>query len=83
MEEMLLGLISKYPVAAQILMVVGFLRLLNKPLFSFLQQVVDFTDWTQKDNEILKKILESKIYKYVSYILDYSASMKLPQKKSE
>lgn len=83
MEELLTGLISQYPIVAQILMVIGLLRLINKPLFSLLQSVVDYTDWTQKDNELLKKVLESKAYKYVSYLLDYSASIKMPKKDAE
>lgn len=83
MEALLLGLIEKYPVMSQILMAIGILRIVNKPLFSILQSVADFTEFTQKDNELLKKILESKIYKYISYVLDYSASIKMPQKEKE
>lgn len=83
MEALLLGLIEKYPIMSQILMAIGILRIVNKPLFSILQSVADFTEFTQKDNELLKKILESKIYKYFSYVLDYSASIKMPQKEKE
>ena len=76
---MLLPLIAKFPVLASVLMVIGVLRLVNKPLFAFLRTVVDATP-TPKDNEILVKIETSKAYKYVSFVLDYLGSVKLPQK---
>ncbi|OQB05738.1 MAG: hypothetical protein BWY19_00763 [bacterium ADurb.Bin212] len=83
MEELLLGLIEKYPGAAYTLMVIGSLRVINKPLFSMLKQLVDYTAWTEKDNALLQKIIDSKAYKYVSYVLDYLGSFKVPQKKAE
>lgn len=77
--EFIIQFASQYPFVATILMVVGVLRLINKPLFAFLNAVVMATP-TPKDNEILKKIETSKAYQYVSFVLDYLGSVKLPQK---
>lgn len=77
--DFIIGLANQYPIVASALMVISVLRLINKPLFIFLNAVVNATP-TPKDNEILVKVETSKAYQYVSFLLDYFASVKLPQK---
>lgn len=74
----LIPIISKYPIVASILMVVGGLRVVIKPIMSALRSYVEYTD-SPNDNVKLDKIESSKLYKTLSYILDYLASVKLPK----
>lgn len=76
--QFLVGLVSKYPIITSIIMVVGILRAVNKPLMTFLHAVVLATP-TNKDDELLGKVEGSKIYGIVSFVLDYIASIKLPK----
>ncbi len=71
-------LIAKNPQVASLLVLMGTLRLVMKPVMSALQEVVDLTV-TTKDNELLAKVLNSKWYKALSWLLDYVGSVKLPQ----
>lgn len=72
------GLAGQYGVVAQVLMWIGTLRLLFKPIMTCIQAVVDVTP-TQTDNEILAKVMNSFPYKAISFVLDLVASLKLPQ----
>jgi len=72
------GLAQKYPIIVAILSVIGFLRVIFKPLFTFLHAIADATKST-KDNAILASVEDSKVYKAVVFVLDYIASIKLPQ----
>jgi hypothetical protein len=65
-------------VAVQIISVLVALRIFIKPLFSLAQAYVDFTV-TPTDNVKLQKILDSKAYKTIAYVLDWLASIKLPK----
>lgn len=67
---------AKHPMFSMILMVIGFLRLINKPLFGLLRMVVGATS-TKKDDEILSAVEESKFYKMLTYALDWFGSIKL------
>lgn len=80
MEQILIDLITKYPVVLSVVSVVGILRLIMKPLFVFFKEVVDATP-TRLDNEFLDKVMQSKIYSMVAFLLDYLGSIKLPEKK--
>lgn len=80
LQPLLEGAAGKYGVVAQVFMIIGMLRVVFKPLMSFIQSVVKLTP-TLADDSFLAKVLESAIYKYFSYFLDWSASIKLPQKK--
>jgi hypothetical protein len=80
MEALLVELISKYPTLAMIFMVVGVLRAIFKPLMTLLHSYVEATPST-KDNEVLAKVKESKVYSAVVWLLDYTASIKLPKKE--
>lgn len=78
--ELVAMLIAKYPMLAQIFVVIGVLRAINKPLFALFQAYVDQTA-SKTDNEILAKIMNSSLYKYFNFVLDWSTSVKLPQGK--
>ena len=75
----LVSLAQSHPWILSAVAVVGVLRVINKPLFSFLHTVVDATP-SPKDNEVLGKAESSSIYKAVCYVLDLLGSIKLPQK---
>jgi len=76
--ELIAMLIAKYPIMAQVFVVIGVMRAINKPLFALLKAYVDQTASTS-DNELLNKIMSSKIYSYFQFILDWSTSVKLPK----
>lgn len=78
--EIIMELAIKYPAIASVLMLMGVLRAVFKPLMSLLHAYVEATP-SEKDNELLKKIMDSKAYSVIQYILDYTASIKLPKKK--
>ncbi len=82
-EETLMSLLSwgmsKSPMFVSVFAVMGLARSINKILMPFLSQLVDLTE-TKKDNELLAKMLDSKAYKAISFLLDYSLSIKLPKK---
>jgi hypothetical protein len=80
MVEMIIALADKYPTVASILMVMGVLRAIFKPLMSLIEAYVLATPST-KDDEFYNKMLDSKIYKGIVWVLDYMASVKLPKKK--
>lgn len=77
--DSLLQLASQYPLPASVLMIMGALRMVNKPLFLVLRTIADVTP-TLKDNEWLEKVERSKLYVSICFLLDYVASVKLPQK---
>jgi hypothetical protein len=72
------GLAGQYGLLAQVLMWIGMLRLIMKPIMTCIQAVVDVTP-TTKDNEILNGILNSIPYKVLSFLFDLVASLKLPK----
>jgi hypothetical protein len=78
--QMILGFVSKYPIVATILMVMGVLRAVNKPLFALVRAFVASTP-SAKDDAILDKVEQSKIKKSIEFALDYLASVKLPGAK--
>ncbi len=80
MEAILLELVSSHPAVASVLMGIGVLRAIFKPLMTVLDKYVESTP-SAKDDEKLAKFYSSKAYKVVAWILDYTASIKLPKKK--
>lgn len=73
----IIAFMAQYPILIAVLSVIGVLRVVNKPLFSFLHVVTGATA-TTKDDEVLAKVEESKAYKVVTYILDWFGSVKIP-----
>lgn len=76
--EFIAGMAAKQPILLSVLAGIGIARLIFKPLFTFLQSVVDATP-TMKDNEFLAKVMESKVYKGLAFVLDYVGSIKIPK----
>jgi hypothetical protein len=63
-----------------LLLVVGSLRVLFKPLLALAYAVVSITP-SEKDDELVKKIENSKVLKALVFVIDWFASIKLPKKK--
>lgn len=70
------SLADKFPVITTILMVMGTLRAIAKPLSTFVHEVVKATP-TAKDDEFVAKIEASKVYSSLHWALDYFTSIKL------
>ncbi len=73
----IVGLANKYPLVVSLVSLVGVLRLIFKPLFTFLHAVVDATP-NPNDNATLDSVESSKIVSAIRFILDLFASVKLP-----
>jgi hypothetical protein len=67
------------PWALQVIVVMGMFRLILKPIMVALKAIVDVTP-SPKDNELLAQAEGSKAYAILCFVLDYVASIKLPQK---
>ena len=80
MTEFVIAAIEKYPVLVTIFAVIGVLRVINKPLFSFLRTFVSATQ-TTADDQLLDTAEKSKVYKAICYLLDLTASIKVPLEK--
>ena len=79
MEELtnlVLNLVQSYPKLGAVVAIIGTLRVVFKPLFSFLDVVTAATP-TTKDEEILGKVKESKVFKAFSFFVDYVGSIKI------
>ena len=76
--ESLVELVLLNPKLAGVLSALYIISLINKPLFTFLAEVVKATPST-KDNEILDKVVNSQAYKAISYLLDWVTRVKLPK----
>ena len=66
--------------AIAILLLVGGLRVLFKPVMAALEAIVAYTP-SKKDDKLYQDLQESKAYKALRFLVDYIASIKLPQKK--
>lgn len=75
----ILQLASKYPVVATVLMVIGTLRVFFKPIFAAIEVAVGESA-SKRDDEVLAGFKASKFYKVLVFILDLTASIKLPTK---
>jgi hypothetical protein len=65
-------------VVVQLVAIVGVLRLVFKPVMSLVQTIISLTPSVQ-DDALLTKILNHWAYKGFAYILDWTASIKLPK----
>lgn len=61
-------------------LVMGSFRVVMKPLVALVQLIVKETP-TPEDDKFVAKVMESKTYKTVCFVLDWVVSLKLPQKK--
>lgn len=82
MEALILEMMMKYPSIASVFVVIGVLRAVFKPLMTLLEKYVEATP-SESDNELLKKVMSSKVYAALQWFLDYTASIKLPKKAKE
>lgn len=78
-EVILPFLFEKFPILGYLMLLVGFFRLVFKPLMESLE---DFFGYVSYDRGIRKitAIRESKVYYWVSFVLDYLFSIKLKKK---
>jgi len=70
------GLVTKYPIITSILLFMGILRVVMKPLFAVLHAYVIATP-SEEDNKLLGKVEDSVPLKGLFFVLDYLASIKL------
>lgn len=80
MELFILELVAKYPTAASILIVIGILRAVFKPLQGVVEAYVKATPSLEDDGK-WQKIQQHKAFKAVAWLIDYTASIKLPGRK--
>lgn len=69
-----------WPILASIIVIMGTLRMFLKPVFAFMKEIVALTK-TTKDDEVVAKVEASAAYKWVMFLVDYLASIKLPGAK--
>lgn len=79
-DPMILAFISKFPFVTKILIFIGGLRAIFKPLTSFTWAIVNATP-SKSDDEKFKTITSSKIYGLFAFFLDYAASVKAKNPK--
>jgi hypothetical protein len=79
MEADFIALVAKYPQAIMVFTAVGVLRAIFKPIMVVLENYVKATP-SADDDVWLEKLKVSKPYKVVAWLLDYTASIKLPVK---
>lgn len=80
MELIIMFAASKFPFITSALVIVGFVRLINKPLFAILHYLVLMTPFNA-DDMYLNKVESSKAYKAFCFVLDWITSIKLNPKK--
>lgn len=68
--------VKEYPLFATVLFAMGFLRIIFKPLFAFVDAFVLATP-TAKDDAAVASFKSGPIYKWVVFAIDYFASIKL------
>ena len=78
--EKIIELIAQYPQVAVVLAAIGTFRVIFKPIMEALDKIVISTE-TKKDDDLLNKVKENKIYKVIVFLVDYLSSIKLPQQK--
>lgn len=77
--DLALGFLRHNPTLAPVFMVLGVLRLVMKPLQSFVSAVVSATPY-DSDDRWWQDAQQSKAWLALAYILDWTASIKLPGK---
>lgn len=76
--DMILDIVKTLPWFADLLMLMGVLRLIFKPTFTIISSVVDATE-SKVDDQYLAGIKGSKGYAIVVWGLDFFASVKMPK----
>ncbi len=70
------------PTIGTILVGLGVLRVVMKPAMALIQTFVDSTPY-DSDNQWLKSAEQSNAYKALCVILDWTASIKLPERPTQ
>lgn len=76
MEEILIGLVAKYPIIASILSIIGLIRLLVKPIMEIIKAYVQYTP-TKEDDSFVNKVISSPPYNKFLFVLDWLFSIKI------
>ena len=77
--EAFIELIKEYPWFANLVMIIGTLRVVMKPLFSLIDAITTATP-TKEDDAAWKGVKESKAMGLFIWLIDYVASVKVPKK---
>lgn len=80
MDQLIIDFVLQNPNLAGVLVVIGVLRAVFKPLQNLILAYVESTPGLE-DNEKFAKIQASAGYKVLAWFLDYTASIKVPVKK--
>jgi hypothetical protein len=72
----LAGFVAKYPILTTVLLVMGLLRAVNKPIMEAIRAFVKATP-NPGDDLVLEKVEASKAYKAFCFALDWSTSIKI------
>ena len=76
--EQITFLFDNYPIIRHIAAFMFVSRIVFKPLFAIAAKYVELTV-EEEDNEKLAKIMNTKAYKMVAFIIDLTSSIKLPK----
>jgi len=77
LQPLLDGLLGKYGWLTTVILIVGSLRILFKPVMLALENYVRQTP-SPNDDERLAKFEAGPVYKIIAFLLDFGASIKLP-----
>lgn len=80
MEEFLLKLVEQHTGLSAVLLGIGTFRAVFKPLVSAAELFVKESP-SKKDDKKFEALKNSKVFKALAWILDYTASIKMPVKK--
>jgi hypothetical protein len=76
--DALIELLMQYPQVMKVVVVVGTLRLIVKPIVAAAEQIVASTP-SQKDDEFMAKLKANPVYKAFVFVIDWFGSVKLPK----
>jgi hypothetical protein len=76
--EQLMELLLQYPTVMKVVMLVGTLRLVLKPIMVAVESIVLSTP-TLSDDSLLAKVKANPIYKVLVFVVDWLGSVKLPK----
>jgi len=74
--------LSEYPAFAMVVTLIGFLRLIMKPVMTIAQAYVKMTPY-DSDDKWLADVEQSKGYKLFVYLMDWVLSVKMPEKPKQ
>jgi len=78
LNALILALLQKQPWFGTLVAVIGLSRIVMKPIFSVIPQIIKETP-TQADDAWLARFQKSGAYRIGSFVVDFLFSVKLPQ----